>query len=211
VTEVIVVGNQRRSTDEIMEGAGIQKGNNVLSLDLERARHKLLGDPWIREATFSRRLPGTVHIRVVEREAAGLVAMGLTYLTTRQGDIFKRLDPGDPTDLPIVTGISIGAVAEDREGAARSIRRALDLADEYEHSHLAERSPLQEVHVAADGTIALVVGKSGVALQLGEPPFRRKLDQAARVFVELDRRGAKADAIMLDNDARPERVVVRMR
>ncbi len=32
-----------------------------------------------------------------------------------------------------------------------------------------------------------------------------------RVVAELDRRGAKADAIMLDNDARPERVVVRMR
>jgi hypothetical protein len=28
---------------------------------------------------------------------------------------------------------------------------------------------------------------------------------------ELDKRGAKADSIMLDNDSRPERVVVRMR
>jgi cell division protein FtsQ len=48
-------------------------------------------------------------------------------------------------------------------------------------------------------------------LVLGAPPFRRKLDQASRVVAELDRRGAKADAIMLDNDSRPERVVVRMR
>ena len=48
-------------------------------------------------------------------------------------------------------------------------------------------------------------------LVLGGPPFRRKLDQAARVVAELDKRGAKADAIMLDNDTRPERVVVRMR
>ena len=46
---------------------------------------------------------------------------------------------------------------------------------------------------------------------LGGPPFRRKLEQAARVVAELDRRGAKAETIMLDNDARPERVVVRMR
>jgi cell division protein FtsQ len=48
-------------------------------------------------------------------------------------------------------------------------------------------------------------------LVLGGPPFRRKLEQAARVVAELDKRGSKADAIMLDNDARPERVVVRMR
>jgi cell division protein FtsQ len=56
-----------------------------------------------------------------------------------------------------------------------------------------------------------VVGKSGLELVLGGPPFRRKIDQAARVVAELDVRGARADAIMLDNDARPERVVVRMR
>ena len=73
------------------------------------------------------------------------------------------------------------------------------------------KSPLEEVHVEPDGTFTLVVGRSAVELVLGVPPFRRKLDQAARVVAELDRRGAKADAIMLDNDARPERVVVRMR
>jgi hypothetical protein len=32
-----------------------------------------------------------------------------------------------------------------------------------------------------------------------------------RVVAELDRRGAKPDSIMLDNEARPDRVVVRTR
>jgi cell division protein FtsQ len=67
------------------------------------------------------------------------------------------------------------------------------------------------VHVEADGTYALVVGKSAMQIVLGAPPFRRKLDQAARVVAELDKRGAKADSIMVDNDTRPDRVVVRMR
>jgi cell division protein FtsQ len=67
------------------------------------------------------------------------------------------------------------------------------------------------VHVSAEGAFALVVGRSATELVLGGPPFRRKLDQAARVVAELDKRGAKADAIMLDNDGRPDRVVVRMR
>ena len=31
------------------------------------------------------------------------------------------------------------------------------------------------------------------------------------IVAELDRRGAKPDSIMLDNEARPDRVVVRMR
>ncbi len=48
-------------------------------------------------------------------------------------------------------------------------------------------------------------------LVLGGPPFRKKLEQAARVATELDHRGQKPDAILLDNDARPERVVARVR
>ena len=59
--------------------------------------------------------------------------------------------------------------------------------------------------------MTLVVGKNAVALRMGAPPYRRKLDQAIRVVAELDRRGAKPDSIMLDNEARPDRVVVRMR
>ena len=59
--------------------------------------------------------------------------------------------------------------------------------------------------------MTLVIGKSAVALHMGAPPYRRKLEQALRVVAELDRRGAKPDSIMLDNEARPDRVVVRMR
>jgi cell division protein FtsQ len=67
------------------------------------------------------------------------------------------------------------------------------------------------VHVQEAGRFALVVGKGAIAMQLGAPPFHRKLDEAARVVAELERRGTKADEILLDNEAHPERVVVRVR
>jgi cell division protein FtsQ len=137
--------------------------------------------------------------------------MGELWIATAEGEPFKRVELGDPVDLPLVTGLGPDALADDRAGAMRTISRAIDLAAEYEHGALARRLPLQEVHVAADGGFALVVGKNAMELVLGPAPFRRKLDQATRVVAELEGRGAKADAIMLDNDARPERVVVRMR
>jgi cell division protein FtsQ len=102
-------------------------------------------------------------------------------------------------------------LAEDREGARRLVRRAIDLAAEYVHGPLIARSPLEEGHVDPEGEMTLVIGKSATSLVLGDPPYRRKIDQAARVLAELDKRGAKADRVMLDNEARPERVVVRMR
>lgn len=211
VKDIVVSGNARRSVDDVANEAGIAKGANVFSLDLDRARAQLLADPWIHDASLARRLPGTVCIQVTERDAAALVALGDTYLASRDGEIFKRLEPGDPTDLPVVTGLSPDSVAEDRDGAVHSIRRALDLAAEYDRSSMAQRLPLAEVHLADDGAFSLVVGKGGLSLTLGGPPFHRKLDQAARVVAELEHRGAKPDSIMLDNEARPERVVVRVR
>jgi len=211
VTDIEVVGGERRTPDAVSAESGISVGGNVFALDLDAARAKILADPWIAEATLARRLPGTILVQITERKPAALVAVGDTLLVTSQGEPFKLVDPGDPIDLPLVTGLRPEDLTEDHDGATRTIRRAIDLAAEYEASTLSRRSPLEEVHVSPDGTFALVVGRSATELVLGGPPFRRKLDQAARVVAELDKRGAKADAIMLDNDGRPDRVVVRMR
>lgn len=212
VSEVVTTGGKRRGPEEIAQIAGVAKGQNVFSIDLERSRTKLAADPWIESAELSRQLPGTITIRVTEREAAGLVAMPEgTYLVTRDGAIIKHVEAGDPLELHVVTGVALKQLVDDREGATRTIRKALDLALDYDRSPLAPRSPLEEVHVEATGDMTLVCGKSGVVLRMGGAPYKRKLDQAVRIMGELDRRGAKPDTIMLDDEARPDRVVVRMR
>jgi cell division protein FtsQ len=211
IAAVDVSGSERRPAEAVAAESGLVVGSNVFAADLDTARAKILEDPWIADATLARRLPGTVLVRVTERKPAAMVALGDTFLASPDGEPFKKLEPGDPIDLPLVTGLRPENLVDDREGAMRTIRRAIDLAAEFEHGGLARRAPLEEVHVGADGSFVLVVGRAAVELVLGGPPFRRKLDQAARVLAELERRGAKADAIMLDNDTRPDRVVVRMR
>lgn len=212
VTEIVTSGGKRRSSEDLAAIAGLAKGQNVFSADLEKARTRLVADPWIKEASLGRQLPGTLVLRVVEREAAGILATGDgTYLVTREGEVIKTLEDGDPTDLPVVTGVTLAQVADDHEGAARVVRGALDLAADLERSPIGPRSPVEEVHVEKTGDLTAVIGKSGVRLAMGAAPYRRKIEQATRVLAELDRRGAKPGTIMLDNDGRPERVVVRMR
>ena len=213
VRDIDVIGNHHRTIDEIAQRAGLTVGVNIFGIDLDDARAKLLADPWVSDATLARRLPGTILVQVTEREPGALVALGETYLASRGGELFKRLEPGDPVDLPVITGLTSDNFADDSEGMARLVRRAIDLAADYDQAVLASKAPLQEIHVGTDGAMTLLVGKSALALELGDPPFRKKLDQAARVIAELERRGAgtRADAIMLDNEAKPERVVVRMK
>ena len=166
VTDIAVQGTHVRTPEAVAALAGIVRGMNVFALDLGRARARVLEDPWIESVTLARHLPGKVVIQVSERELGAIVALPETYLAARDGRIFKRLEVGDPDDVPIITGLTSEAVAQDREGAQRAIVRAMDLAADYEHGPLAQRAPLQEIHVSNGTELTLVVGKDSVSTNL---------------------------------------------
>ena len=212
IKAVTVQGSSHRSPEDIARTGGIAPEHNIFTTDLEAAQSRLLGDPWIERVSLRRKLPATILVDVVEREAHALVAIGSDlYLATRQGEPFKKFEPGDPYDLPIVSGIRAEEVAEDRGAAVSLIHRALDLIADYEHTWPAKSHPVQEAHLEDDGAIVLVVGKDATALHLGRGPYRQSLEQASRVLGELQTRKGQASVVFLDNDAHPERVVVRMR
>jgi cell division protein FtsQ len=70
---------------------------------------------------------------------------------------------------------------------------------------------LQEVHITDEGGVDLTVGRDGVRLALGKPPYRQKLERAQRVLSEIERRKGQVQVVFLDNDAHPERVVARLK
>lgn len=205
-----ISGAHHHTADEIAELAGVSLGRNVVDLDLEAAREKLEADPWIERATITRRLPASVSIDVVERDAAAIVALPAgTYLSTADGLLFKKLADGDPVDLPIVTGLTAEDAGGDREATAQLVRRALDLAKEIEHVGLFG-GRVEELSVDREGGVTAVIGKRGMRVAFGRGPFRAKVRSAAKIEAELIRRGAKATTIFLDDDTHPERIVVRL-
>lgn len=212
VRAIRVDGIQRRTPEQVVQTAGLQVGMNIFAADLEGARRRLLQDPWVETATVDRKLPTTLTVVVQEREAAAAVAIGQElYLCTHDGEPFKPMEPGDPSKLVVVTGIVPDEVAQSRTSVVRRIRAALALVDEYEHKGPAKEYAAQEVHVANDGTMRLTVGRDAVTIEMGLPPYRRKVLRAAQVLNEVSRRKAEASVVFLDNEAHPERVVVRMR
>ncbi|MCL2449779.1 MAG: FtsQ-type POTRA domain-containing protein, partial [Polyangiaceae bacterium] len=130
ITTIVVDGEEHRPSGALVAESGLALGANVFAADLDAARARLLADPWITEAVLSRHLPSTIAIHVAERQAAALVALGDTFLATAGGEPFKRFEPGDPYDLPIITGLRPDDLARDAAGTTRAIRTAIDLAAE---------------------------------------------------------------------------------
>lgn len=212
VVEFAVEGNRRVSDDRVVRAAGLEAGRNIFEIDLDAAEQALLSDPWIESVRVARQLPGTVRIEMAERQAAAVAVLGTElYLVDTSGLPFKRLEPDDPKDLPVITGLTPEGFALDRIRELERSGHALSVLEVYDALPMARVHPPEEVHLEPDGTTVLVVGRDGLTLHLGHTDFRRKLAMAARVVGRLQAKGAVPGVVFLDNEAHEERVVVRMR
>ncbi|HEY4102858.1 MAG TPA: FtsQ-type POTRA domain-containing protein [Polyangiaceae bacterium] len=212
IRAVDLVGARRLTLDHIKSQAKLEIGANIFALDSDAAERKLLENPWISEVKVTRRLPSTLRVEIAEREASATVSLAdHLYLVTREGVPFKEIESGDPYDLPLITGASPENLARDRAREIERIQTALEVLHQFERVPLSKIYPAQEVHLADAGDVTLTAGREGVTLELGTGPWRKKLLMAEEVVGELRKKGRTPGIVFLDNEAHPERVVVRMR
>ena len=212
IQKVELEGAKRFSVEQVRTLAGIETGKNLFAFDTQAAEDKLLKDPWVSSAHVTRKLPATLRVELTERNAVAVAVLGdKPYLVTTEGEPFKELKPEDPSDLPLLTGVSAAEWARDKVGAEERFRTGVDLIRQYERLAMARVHPPQEVTLGSSGHTVLTVGQKGIALELGRPPYARQLAMAASVVGELAAKGRTPGIVFLDNEAHPERVVVRMR
>jgi cell division protein FtsQ len=203
---VTFAGTHRASPAELARSAGLVKGVNLFELDLAAAKRAIEQHPWVREADVTRHLPSAVSVRVEEHEPAAVISLGDLYLVDREGKPFKRLQPADALDLPLLTGVSREAYVANPAEAAESFRRALAALGACAGMEKAER--ISEVHIGARSLT--VITASGIEVRLGEGASAEKLARLSRVRAELARRGLSAEVIHLDNRVRPGWVAVKL-
>jgi cell division protein FtsQ len=212
IQEVNLLGGKRVSPDQARDQAGVTLGSNIFALDTALAERKLLQNPWVSEARVTRDLPRSLRIEIKEREPVALAVFSdRLYLVTANGEPFKELSPGDPADFPIITGASVEGLSRDRERELDRVREGLEVLEQYGRVPLSKTQPVQEVHLADSGDVTLTAGKEGITFELGKDSYRRKLLMGEQVVGEMRRKGRSPGIVFLDNQAHPERVVVRMK
>lgn len=212
IERVEVEGARRYSDAELLARAGIAADANIFSVDLEAAELKLASDPWIETARIARRLPRTLIFSVTELSAAALASIdGQLYLITRDGQPIKPLAAGDSSDHPVITGIAAEQLGQDRALAQERLALGVSLVEHYSRIGVSKAFPPQGVHLESDGRVSMTVGVPAITLQLGRNSFRQKLLMAGRIVGTLRAKGETPGLVFLDNEAHPERVVVRMR
>lgn len=212
VRTIELYGLKKKSEAQVAELGGLQVGKNIFAVDTSQVEQKLLGDPWISDVKVTRALPSTLRVELTERDAGALAAVGdRLYLVTKMGEPFKPLGEGDPFDLPVVSGVAPEDIARDRARAIERIALGLEILRHWERIALSHVHPAQEAHLGPAGDASLTVGKAAITIHLGKGPWRKKMLMAERVVSQLSQKGKLPGIVFADNQAHPERVVVRMK
>ena len=69
VRDIEVVGNTNVATEQVVDATGVGERQNLVRVDTTAAAGGVASLPWVRQATVSRHLPGTLKVSVVERTA----------------------------------------------------------------------------------------------------------------------------------------------
>ncbi len=205
VKDLVFEPTPHMPSERLVQTMGIAPGTNILSVDLEGLRETVVADPWVADATVERDLPDTLRVSVVEHEARAVLLAGEFFLVNSLGKPFKRLEPGERQDLPVITGVDREALdAGDEQKARETIVRALDVLAAY-HSDDSKRPPLAEVHVADDGAISLYTAGYGTQIRLGRGPIDDKLIRFDALRAGLGERADTLAIVHLDQSAGPGR------
>jgi cell division protein FtsQ len=202
LTDLAVAPTSRVSREEIVALAAVEPGERLLAIDTDAVAARVAAHPWISEARVRRHLPSALRIDVVERRAAGVVALEGLYLIDEAGRPFKRATTAEAEGLPVLTGIERAHYIEHREVSEAVFREALALIGLWQS--VPGRPPLSEVNIHPRYGFSLFLLEGGTEVRLGRGHNDRKLARLDQIFEAVQASGVALGAVRvvhLDGDS----------
>ena len=205
ITRIAITGNSRLSKGEVVALVDGIRGANMLTVDLDQWRRKLLSSPWVADAAMRRVLPGTVAVAISERQPMGIGRVnGELYLIDERGGLIDQFGPNYAEfDLPIIDGLAPRDNATLID-AARASLAARVLAALQTRPDLARR--VSEIDVSDDRDATLILKGDTALVRVGAEQFVERLQSYVDLAPALRERVAAIDSVDLRFD---QRVYVR--
>ncbi len=193
VRETVVRGCKELTEKDIMALAAVQSAPNILSLNLDAIARRIRVNPWIRNVSIGREFPNRLVIVVQEREPVALLERENTlYLLDGDGTPFKKVEPGEGNDLPVLTGfVRAGRIDEPLLKNSLALLNTLAAAKEVPPIGAASESH-------GDETFGLsLFTDMGLCLQLGFEGYETKLKRLIPVMEDLDKKNLKSAFLLI--------------
>lgn len=124
VREIAVEGTSATTPEAVRAVLQRFLGRNLAELALDEVAAAATKDPWVKQASVKRILPGTLRVTVVERTPGALALLGgSVYVVDDGGVLMGPAGPELPYDLPLLVGLDAHR-GKDREA---TLARGIDL------------------------------------------------------------------------------------
>lgn len=187
VTTIQVTGCERLDPQSIIERAGIQAGDNILSLDLSAISRRVTGHPAVAAAVIIREIPDRLRIEVQERQAVALVRGHDFYLMDLEGVCFARAVPGEYPGMPIITGVE----PETLEPGCTLPRRLTALIRDL-HRECRLQFPwrlISEISWRRHTGLSVYTVQGGIQIDLGTDSYGVRIARLGKVLRYLEEKG----------------------
>jgi cell division protein FtsQ len=194
VRETVVRGCKELTEKEILSLASVRPSANILTVNPEAIARRIRSNPWISEVFIGREFPDRLVIAVRERTAVAILQReGALYLLDGDGAPFKKLESGDETNLPVLTGFVSGGRTNEPL-VKQSIALLSYLAGSSDRPDI---GAVSEVHGNETFGLSLFTD-TGLCLQLGFDGFESKFQRLPPVMADLDRKNLKVGFLLID-------------
>ena len=200
-------GLHRAQGSDLLKLGGVAQGENLFNLHPTEIEQAMLANPWVRTVSVTRHLPSGLDVAITEHTPTAIVAMGELYLLDEAGAPFKKLEPIDTLDLPLVPGSDREGYLRDPKSAGARFARALETIRAWPAA-VGHGDALSEIHFDDDDLT--LVTEAGQRIRLGDGELGSALGRLAEVRRALTRRGLVADVIHLEDRVRPGWVAVKL-
>jgi cell division protein FtsQ len=190
-SEIQVSGARRLDRQQVLAIAEIEEDANILAVNLNTARKRLLAQPWIAGAAVSRKIPSGLHLSITEEKALAILEMDREerYLLNESGRVFKRMQPLEQENLPRVQGLNHADLPVAGERMTESLEAVMTLLA------LAAKPgsplPLSAIdRIQVDHEVGITVAAEGVSriIKLGFGRYARKCRELGRLMARLEKK-----------------------
>ena len=149
VHKITVEGNQRVSSEQILNAMGEVEGRNLFRISPKKLEQKIQGVPYVDEVSVHRKLPNRLIVQIKEAKTALFIPFdGEMLCITKKGKVINCISPDNAIGAPVVEGVTtagyeIGKKLEPKD--ADSFKLALEYLGYLEDAKLRNKTTAMDV------------------------------------------------------------------
>ncbi len=206
IKEVVVQGNYHTVKEGIVQQLDLEPGMLLFDVDLVEKQVAVEDLPYVKTAQLSRQWPDRLLVSVTERVPVAIVNLEKLYYVDADGQIFKRIDPGEEVDLPVITGLSVSQLQKNPDRGRTLLDSGLKLLACWQENDAFRQEGIAEIHLDDAFGLTVFTRRHIWQLRLGLDEFRLKLKHWQKVLAYL---GKEAEQISSFDCSAGHSVVVR--